>query len=190
MKENVITAGKWIVAGALLLAVGFFVVTGVGRKRGTRAYRTRIALWTILLGLVGGGGALMVSSCDPPASCYKPVMNDTGGDVEAADKKSIDYGQPTCYAPRIDPDYSAPQLDVKPEAGFPLEDATVTCYLPRIEPDYVAPEPDANDVSEPDYGQPMCYAPRLDPDIEPQKETKEEPEVFIQCYDGLPPDVK
>jgi len=220
MKENVITAGKWIVAGALLLAVAFFVVTRVGHKRGTRAYRVRIALWTMLLGLIGGGGALMVSSCEPPSSCYKPVMQDTG-DVKAADKKSPDYGQPTCYAPRIDPDYIAPQpdvkpdvatpeeimiscyealppdlsvqevdvvqqMDIKPDPGFPLEDATILCYAPRYEE--VVEEDSAKDTNEPDYGQPMCYAPPFEPDLLPQEETKKEPEVFIQCYDGLPPD--
>lgn len=223
MKENVLTAGKWIIAGALLLAVGFFVVTRLGHKRGTRAYRARIALWSLLLGLIGGGGALMVSGCEvEKSSCYVAMPEDAV-DVQAEDKKSPDYGQPTCYAPRIDPDYIGPQPDakpdvatpeeimiscyealppdlsvqevdvvpqedIKPDPGFPLQDTTILCYAPRFEE--VVEEDSGKDTGEPDYGQPMCYAPPFEPDLQPQEDTKEEPEVFIQCYDGLPPDNK
>jgi hypothetical protein len=56
-----------LVVGVLVLLVGLLLLLRVGRNRGTRAYRWRMALWRTALGLAGGTflflGALGLISC-------------------------------------------------------------------------------------------------------------------------------
>jgi hypothetical protein len=54
VKSFVATNGRWILAGLVLVVVGLLVVTGLGKKRGTRLYRWRVGLWVVALALMGG----------------------------------------------------------------------------------------------------------------------------------------
>ncbi len=67
MKQVLGGGAKWLVVGALVVLVGLLLLLRVGRTRGTRAYRWRMALWRTALGLAGGTflflGALGLSSC-------------------------------------------------------------------------------------------------------------------------------
>ena len=77
MKEVMLTSGRWIVVGALLLALGLLILTGLGRRRGTRLYRLRIDLWSFILGLAAAGGVLVGSSTLTGCrTCYKPMPSE------------------------------------------------------------------------------------------------------------------
>jgi hypothetical protein len=89
MKEILLPWGRWIVAGALLLALGLLILTGLGRKRGTRLYRVRINLWSVILGLAAAGGVLVGSATlGGCRTCYKPMPNEP--DKTAAENGGTD----------------------------------------------------------------------------------------------------
>jgi len=175
MKENFLGLGKWIVVGTVLVAIGCLLAVGMGRKRGTRSYRWRMAMWSLVIGLVGGG-AIFVSSCSSIGKpmCYDPIappMEDTGtggDDFTAPDAAPQDTPQEEeqrvlCYAPRLPDEVEQPPADA------------VMCYF-QVPPDT---------VDEPDLPV-LCYAEML-PDVTTDPpDTADEPDVFVTCYKMIP----
>ena len=208
MKENFVSWGRWIFAGLLLVGIGALMITGLGRKRGTRSYRMRMAMWAMLLGFTGGAPLAMMG-CD-------------------MDKDEAEEEEPTCYAVAFDAvqDLNVPQddavmcylprlPDASPDVG---PEVLVTCYKDAVElPQimcYEAPPPDIKaedppkDIIEVCYGHQnmdvqapptdvkedippvMCYDPAIE-DIQPQEEDiqKDEPDVpGPTCYAPPAPD--
>lgn len=122
MKEHVLSMGKWVVVGGLFVVVGFFVISGLGQRRGTRSYRLRLATWSMLVGLMGGG-ALLVSGCpessgkkgsgvDATVTCYKDIHDK---DAQAIDTQEQDIQ-----------DEDVQEKDT----NYPLQDAIIMCYDP------------------------------------------------------------
>jgi TonB family protein len=108
MKEILLSSGRWMVVGMLLALVGILVVTGIGRRRGTRAYRVRMALWQAVLVVVGGATLLGL----------------TVGQQGCRDKETSPGTQgefPLCYAP-----VAPPQEQVKGRAVTPQADIVIT----------------------------------------------------------------
>jgi hypothetical protein len=164
MKTLALASWKWILVGGALLCVGLMMAAGLGRRRGTRAYRWRVSLWAFALVLLGGS-ALAVTGCD---SAGKDKAEVATPDATTADKTAEpDYGV-MCYAPRLPDGFS--------EEGRSGPDVQVLCYVMDVEP--------APDV--------LCYAP-LPPDIQEDlpatKDAGDEPDVMIMCYDPMIEDV-
>jgi hypothetical protein len=86
MKDMFLSSGRWIVVGALLLALGLLILTGLGRKRGARLYRLRIDLWSAILGLAAAGGVLVGSATlGGCRTCYKPMPSEPDKNVTASE---------------------------------------------------------------------------------------------------------
>jgi len=186
MKEYALSMWKWILISGLLLAVGVLLLLGMGRKRGTRTYRWRMALWSLALTLLGGG-----------------VILSAGCAGEGREKTGSDTLQPTCYAMRID-------AVVTPD-GEDQPDFRVSCYAMRID---AVVTPDGE--NQPDFGvscyvadiprrkpeevrvmcyedvQVMCYEPVFDagskPDVEGKDEYHPPTDITVTCYAPLLPD--
>ncbi|MBM4355647.1 MAG: hypothetical protein FJ109_17970 [Deltaproteobacteria bacterium] len=214
MKAMTVAAWKWIVVAALVAAVGLLLLFGFGRKRGTRTYRWRMAMWTLALSLMGGIGLISLgatmSGCDKESqpSCYAAVPPDTlGQDVKVNPDAQVTCYEPPwdaivapdvpvlCYAPRppdtevtTEPDTPVmcyePILDVKPDGTTVEPEMVQTCYLIAID---ALPQ----DADEPDM-QVTCYAPVLPDWIEQDvKPEQKEEDIQIMCYDpALPEDTK
>ena len=106
MKEHVFSLGKWLIVAGILAILGVLLVTGLGRRRGSRFYRWRLAMWSTLIALIGGG-ALLVTSCSsdksPVVKCYTEL---------GLDKKSEEDFL-MCYIPDIGP---PPETRAEPDA--------------------------------------------------------------------------
>ena len=57
------------------VVLGILILTGLGKKRGSRLHKARIRLWSTIIGLSAAGGFLAVTltGCPPP-TCYKPAL--------------------------------------------------------------------------------------------------------------------
>jgi hypothetical protein len=178
MKDIAIGMWNWIVVGVLLAAIGVLLVTGLGRKRGTRSYRWRMALWTLTLTLLGGS-VMMSQSCSFEKEKDKNTIADTVEDTIEDQSGGIDQAV-LCYAP-LPPDAMEVQImcyeDVQPPQDITPDD-TVLCYGPTL--------PDVEDVEE-DEGFISCYAP-LPPDQYDDQSTSdiESEDAMIMCYDPMP----
>jgi hypothetical protein len=168
MKTMAVAAWKYVLVGGLLVAIGILLATGAGRRRGTRAYRWRLAMWTLVLSLIGGAG-FVVTGCDKP------------------EDKKADAGRVECYAAMPDdltvqPDERVMCYERMPDLVDP-PDQMILCYAP-LPPDnldqpdemVMCYEPILDVTTTPDYGQPTCYAP-LPPD------NIDQPDEMIMCYD-------
>ncbi len=105
MKELIFTAAKWVAAIGILTVIGVMMIMRLGRKRGTRSCRCRVAMWGVVVSLVGT--ALSGTSCVPlfvdTESCYgfcpADDISDKYLDVEDAlltvpSEKKADIGYP------------------------------------------------------------------------------------------------
>lgn len=61
MKETTLIAGRWILAGLIVLVLALFMLSGLGKKRGTGLYRFRMKLWSAVLALTAGTGFFLGS---------------------------------------------------------------------------------------------------------------------------------
>lgn len=191
MKEYVVSWGKWILAGLLLAGVGALMMTGAGRKRGTRLYGWRIALWGLAITLMGSapyfiaeakaaekvwqGDADLETEMDelgqPRPKCYKP----------APPPKP----RPMCYKPKPPPKDPPPdenEESAEEDPPPPIKTCYApmpTCYEPM--PTCYEPIPDPPPPPPPDDPQPTCYAPMPDPPPPPPPPS---------CYSQVPPDPK
>jgi hypothetical protein len=190
MKTIAIGFGKWIVLGVIFAAIGLLMALPAGRRRGTRTYGWRIALWAFAITVMAGAPVLFsasneamaaVSQADeyedgeadkPQPKCYKPIM-----------RKTCYVPVRTCYAPMPEPPDPPPPPDdddddgdddgkdgktVEPGPGIP--DPPVMCYKPMPMPTCYEPMP-----------------PDPDPDPEPKLVPESEPEPdsddpSISCY--------
>jgi hypothetical protein len=108
VKSFVAANGRWVLAGLVLVVVGLLVVTGLGKRRGTRLYRWRVGLWVVALGLMGGvygcaekesGGPGRVGS---KVSAENPSPS-SGGSAAETDDESLE-ALVSCYqSPKEDP---------------------------------------------------------------------------------------
>ena len=73
MKSILLFGGKHIIIMGLGLLLGLLLVTGLGAKKGTRLYRLRMGLWSLLLGLAAAGGLFAASTLSSACTCYKPM---------------------------------------------------------------------------------------------------------------------
>ena len=189
MKENLVSMGRWVVAGILLLAIGVLMITGMGRKRGTRSYRWRVALWAMLLGFTGAAPLVMMGcddekkdkSEDVQPTCYA-VEFDGWEDPDDATTDPPDQ-QVLCYAPRPEELVTCykdaaiqPWPDIQPTCYKPLPpDVVVMCYEDASALPDLQPPPEDIIV--------MCYEAALD--VTPQQDVPP-----IMCYAEAPSDVK
>jgi hypothetical protein len=142
MKEYMMTSGKWFAIGGLVALVGLMMAVGLGRKRGTKAYRWRVAMWALALTLLGGSTVLTTSGCDGLVMCYDPVQTDLGSDKEDV---TSELPPVACYAADIGPMDSEPtdMMCYLPDLGQP-DQPQPTCYA-EMPPD-VTPDPQSEDV--------------------------------------------
>ena len=193
MKVHLWTAGRWVALAGIFIAIGALMAVGSGRRRGTKAYGWRIALWGLAVALMSGG-ALLVSQAQagkkppsktiavdgekvshdeprakcydpmPPPKCYKPLPPP---EEDPEEVKPPDP-PPTCYAPM--PTCYEP---MPPEPPTPPE-VQPTCY--EAMPPEPPPEPPPPEI-------PTCYAPMPPPDPGPDESKTEAPEdPQMLCY--------
>ena len=129
MKDIVISMWKWIVVGVLLAAIGIFLVTGLGRRRGTRSYRWRMALWTLSLALLSGG--VMVSQGCSVGS--EKMDNDSVSPMDLDNEDSSQDAMIMCYddiqiAPDIKPDEMIMCYKAMPDIQDAKPDQMIMCY--------------------------------------------------------------
>jgi hypothetical protein len=189
MRDMLLTAWKWVAVAALLAAIGLLMATGFGKRRNSAAYRARMAMWTLVLGLLGLG-AVGAAGCNP-----------AGGDKDAAaDVTSSDgSGQPeyTCYAApaeemRTVQDQKG-EMSVECYAALPPDVVEVqgpTCYA-DVQEWVETPDVTGNkDASGEDASvlldmAPTCYLVALD--MLPQDAAGQDMQPM--CYDPAMPDV-
>jgi hypothetical protein len=178
MKDVIAGAGRWTFVGLVLLLVAAMVAVGLGKKRGTRLYAWRMALYAVALTLLGGAPTQVradepkkTGDVPPGAmkSCYDMAMPDPEETPEVEEPKTI-YGPPPAPDPEPEPDPD----DVEPMP---------TCYkpmppLPPEPPTPVAPTRPQDD------SETLCY--RSLPDDEDDKDVKDDAPVPT-CYEPMPP---
>jgi len=73
---------KKLAAGILSGILSLMMLAGLGRRRGTRPYRLRLALWALVLGL--SGTTLATAGCSQfgCVECYSPPAPDVETDAE------------------------------------------------------------------------------------------------------------
>ena len=181
MKDVALSMWKWIAVAILVGTVGGMLLLGIGRRRGTRAYRWRLALWTLALSLLGGT-VMMTSGCEetfkPQVSCYDTVyqpvdlMNEDGGpDLQSQELQATCYKQADTWR---EPDEASQREPDEASGRAPDESSGRifdTCYLPPL-PDAFVEQPDMQspgDVNAPDV-QIMRYED-IPPDVKPQTDS-------------------
>jgi NADH:ubiquinone oxidoreductase subunit K len=186
MKTTAITFSRWIVLGAILATIG--ILTLIARRRGSRLYGWRIALWALALSLMGSGSLLAAPASSGKGSTTVAIDNtgaaETSADDEIAPK--CYKPMPTCYKPLPPPpppeedpdgdkdDDKGDDKDGDDADGPKPDDPVILCYEPMpscYEP--IAPEP-------PPVVQPTCYAPMPEPPPPPP------PEPQPTCYAPMP----
>lgn len=189
MKEYIGSLGKWVVAGLLLAAIGALMMTGAGRRRGTKAYGWRIALWGLAVALMGGA-PFVSGQASASQKGWKADASVSGEVDDQDDPRPRCYRpmpQPTCYKPMPPPQDPSDEdeADQEPQP-VPGDIKTCyapvpppTCYEPMPVPSCYEPMPDNPPPPPPDDPQPTCYAPVPDPDPPPPVPT---------CYSAMPPE--
>ena len=107
MLDSISTHARWIPAGLALLLLGLFCLFGLGRKRGTHLYRTRLALWAMAVALIGTSLGAMTPGATPPAQAElaSPVFDQESGAVDAvADQAEQEDYLVSCYCTVAPPD--------------------------------------------------------------------------------------
>ena len=117
MKSIVVGQGRWILAGVVLVLVGLFVVTGVGRKRGSRLYRARVGLWVLALGLLGAGGVVACKGEDVRRPGGGPGLE---AERQAAFKRRIEQEmRVTCFVQIPAEESEEYKFDLREVGGSP-----------------------------------------------------------------------
>ena len=76
MRDLLTAAPKWMLGAAAIVALGLLILFATGRRRGSRAYRWRMALWGFVIGLLGSTPSCVDPPGQPPdpgeptESCY------------------------------------------------------------------------------------------------------------------------
>ena len=177
MKDVAFSMWKWTAVGLLVGAVGGMLLFGIGRRRGTRTYRWRLALWTLALSLPGGtvmvtAGCAGVSekkaekkpdlqSQDLQVMCYEQVDVPSFYDTGSQDLPTL------CYK----------SADIQPSPDIPSPDTAIMCYDPM--PPDIIPDP-LPDVVEPD-DLIMCYKQLPDAIAEPPEVIHLDDDLLM-CY--------
>lgn len=153
MKSTLIVGGKWIVIAGLGLLLGLLLLAGLGRRRGTRLYRLRMGVWSLILGLTAAGGFLVLSTMSGCRTCYKPMPppDDPNQNVQ-----QHEHGGTSGTVGDQDEDENGGGWD----KGTADDEGTVEGENP-VEPD------------QPLDPQPMCYAPMPTPQPGPGPEPSE-----------------
>ncbi len=73
---SVMDALRKLAAGILSGILSLMMLVGLGRRRGTRPYRFRLALWALVLGLGGAAGTTAGCSQIGCVECYAPPLED------------------------------------------------------------------------------------------------------------------
>lgn len=126
MKENALTAGRWIAMLILVALLGLLAVLGLGRKRGGRLQRLRVNLWVAIVGLMAGGGIFVAAmtacggksrNAPPPSVADAGVAGDASQVTPGPDELAADppLAMPSCYSPP--PCYVPPPGDLKTPEG-------------------------------------------------------------------------
>jgi hypothetical protein len=175
MKTAALSFGRWIFLGAIIFVIGVLTVIGAGRRRGSKPYAWRIALWAMALSLMGGGAVMAAPQVKSP----------DGTAIDSSDAASFSDGDemapkcykpmPTCYKP-MPPD--PPPVD-PPEPG-------------GDEPDSDMNDGDKDDAKGdkpvPPEIMPTCYE-AMPPPPPPPPPTCYAPMPEPTCYSQLPPDL-
>ncbi len=185
MKTAALSFGRWIFLGGILFTIGILTVVGAGRRRGSKSYGWRIALWALALSMMGGGTLMAAPQAKNPDSTA--IDTTDAAEFSAGDEimPKCYKPMPTCYKPMPPPppppDTPQPDGD-KPDGsddGDNTDDAAgdkptppevmPTCYEAVPEPP-PPPPPTCYAPMEP----PMCYRsavpdpPPVDPPEEPE----------------------
>jgi len=111
LKESLLAMGKWGVVMALLLVIGLLMATGLGRRRGSRAYRVRVALWQAVLVIAGGTALfgltvgqqgcreLSHESTGQHSTCYVPIL--VPGEKKERTHTATKKGEPAALQPEV-----------------------------------------------------------------------------------------
>lgn len=181
MKTAALSFGRWFFLGAILFVIGALTVAGAGRRRGSKAYGWRIALWALALSMMGGGTVLAAPQVKSPDAA---AIDNTG----AAEIGLGDEIVPKCYKPM-------------PEEEEPKPPPTL-CYrtMPNPDPNGDPPadppvdgddsegdeDEGAGDKPKPPVVMPSCYEAMPEPSPPPVQPTCYAP--MPTCYKPMPPD--
>ncbi len=154
MKSTLIFGGKWIIVAGLGLLLGLLLLTGLGRRRGTRLYRLRMGIWSLILGLTAAGGFLVLSTMSGCRTCYKPMPSP---DDPSERVQHTDHGGAAGTVGEEGGDKDGEGWD----KGTNDDEGTAGGEKP-VEPD---PPPDPP---------PLCYAPMPTPEPGPEPEPPKE----------------
>ncbi len=175
MKTAALSFGRWIFLGAILFAIGLLTLVGAGRRRGTKSYGWRIALWAFALSMMGGGVVLAAPQVKSPDGA---AIDNTG----AADFGQGDEIAPKCYKPM--------PVEDEPEPPPALCYRALPDPEPPDDPPTDPPEDDGDDPGDdppPPDVTPTCYMPMIAPPPPPPP-TCYAPMPMPTCYEPMPPD--
>lgn len=184
MKIAALSFGRWILLGAILFAVGILTVFGA-RRRGSKTYGWRIALWALALSMMGGGAVMASPQTKGPDAAA--IDNTGAAEFGEADEILPKCAQPmpTCYKPQ------PPKMCYRTlPPTEPPEDP------PPVPPEDGDPDDDKNDgdkdegvgdVPKPPVVMPSCYEAMPDPPPPPIQPTCYAPMPMPTCYEPMPP---
>ena len=73
MTDIIAATGRWIAAACLIAVLACLVITGIGKRRGTRLHAIRSGLYSAIIGLMAALGLAAASSGCVPHTCYEPL---------------------------------------------------------------------------------------------------------------------
>ena len=96
MKGLDVVGWKLGMGALVLLVVGVFTVLRLGTRRGTKMYRTRMAMWALAVGLLAGG-AVVASASSASAEIVADVPENETDVTASPDASAEDDMMVSCY---------------------------------------------------------------------------------------------
>lgn len=96
MKDIGFIHGRATLALLFLGLVGALALLRIGNKRGTRAYRVRIALWSMAV-MLTAGTAVLAGTAAADAETVSPISPDANYTVDEGPVDYADQDMVSCY---------------------------------------------------------------------------------------------
>jgi len=183
MKETTLITGRWILAGLLVLLLAVFMLSGLGKRRGTGLYRFRMKLWSALFALTAGTG-FFLGSMAAGCNTKKAGPPEAGLSQEAAADAAADVSGETGEAEAV---------ETAEEAGDRSEPADAQSEVLEKPPENVvaeADEPAVKKGTKARIKKTLCYAIKIESEDEKgyketvRKVVKQHMKEIKACYEN------